>query len=560
MSSANQSEGYYTSSRRRIPGSASHGDASANISLEGLFKSTLTTDDGARSKDNAQIHIRKEIHKKKKRPRINIAPLNTPLRRRLQTLSVLWHTISIPVFFCLFLYCIYLGWLSWLFVVLPYFVWMYGFDLHTPTNGKVVYRVRDWMRNFILWEQFVEYFPIKVYKTCDLQPTFTNILVESEDVPDDEDDLISEDSRTFIDDIFKLLGLKKRLNDTDRSSAEFSNHENETLLKEGTPLRYRRVSTGPRYIFGYHPHGVISMGVMGIAATNALRNEPYEPPLKFLKPLFHDPSKGERLFPGIGYIFPLTLTSQFAVPFFRDYLLGLGLTSSSAKNIRSIINNGDNSVCIVVGGAQESLLNHMVGDTRVGIGYNGHADSDDEVADTGEKVKKLIRLVLANRKGFVKLAIELGNICLVPTFAFGEADVYKLVTPAPGSWGHAFQHWMKRTFKFTLPFFSARGIFLYDFGFLPYRTPINIVVGRPIYVPSGLLLDQQEIWNNPTRKRESSFTNILKLGKPKKPQIRRHIPQEILDHYHQLYMDELKRIFEDNKEKFGYGDVELILE
>lgn len=550
------SEGVKMSFQRQRFTSLSHSERSENYSSESLGK----INDGPEiSNENSHIRVENEIPRKKKRkPWVNIAPLNTPLQRRLQTLSVLWHTISIPAFLCLFLYSIYLGWLSWLCVVLPYFVWMYGFDLHTPSNGKVVYRVRDWMRNLILWEHFVDYFPIKVYKTCDLQPTFTNVLVESEDVPDDEDDLISEDSRTFIDDIFKLLGLKKRLNDADGASAEFSSSNNQ--LNTGAPLRYRRVSTGPRYIFGYHPHGVISMGVMGMAATNALRNEPYEPPLKILKSLFHDTSKGERLFPGIGYIFPLTLTSQFAVPFFRDYLLGLGLTSSSAKNIRSIINNGDNSVCIVVGGAQESLLNHMVGDTPVGIGYKGHSDSEDEAACSKAKLKKQIRLVLAKRKGFVKLAIELGNICLVPTFAFGEADVYKLVTPSPGSWGHQFQHWMKRTFKFTLPFFSARGIFLYDFGFLPYRTPINIVVGRPIYVPSGLLLDQQEIWNNPVRQRQSSFTNILKLGKAKKPHIRRHIPQDTLDHYHLLYVDELKKIFEENKERFGYGDVELILE
>lgn len=559
MAPGDQIDGENVSSWRRRQVKPAANELSANINVESLSKSSLGDDIGV-SGDRAQINVKKGPPKKKKRNRINIAPLNTPLSRRLQTFSVLWHTISIPAFFCLFLYCIYLGWLSWIFVVLPYFVWMYGFDLHTPTNGKVVYRVRDWMRNFILWELFVNYFPIKVYKTCELERTFTNVLVESEDAPDDEDDLISEDSRTFIDDIFKFLGLKKRLNDTDCTSAEFSSSGNGDLLNTGAPLRYRRVSTGPRYIFGYHPHGVISMGVMGMLATNALRNEPYEPPLKFLKPLFHDPSKGERLFPGIGYIFPLTLTSQFALPFFRDYLLGLGLTSSSAKNIRSIINNGDNSVCIVVGGAQESLLNDMVGDTRVGIGYNAQSDSEDEAAGPEKKLKKQIRLVLAKRKGFVKLAIELGNICLVPTFAFGEADVYKLVTPLPGSWGHSFQHWMKRTFKFTLPFFSARGIFLYDFGFLPYRTPINIVVGRPIYVPSGLLLGQQETWSDTTRKRQSSFTNILKLGKTEKPQTRRHIPQDILDHYHQLYIDELKRIFEDNKEKFGYGDVELILE
>lgn len=563
MATDNNSRENESLSRRRKPSNLAP-VASEDVCSERLVQSSQMSEDLSVA-ESSRPGLKQNKLKRKRRPRINIAPLNTPLHRRLQTLSVLWHTISIPAFLCLFLFVLYLGWVSWVFIMLPYFVWMYGFDLHTPTNGKVVYRVRDWMRNFILWEKFVDYFPIRVYKTCELEPTFTNVLVESEDVPDDEDDLVSEYARTFIDDIFKFFGLKKRLNDSDLSLAELRNASKFGSDDKGSiknPLRYKRVSTGPRYIFGYHPHGVISMGVMGMAATNALRNEPYEPPLKFLKPLFHDPSKGERLFPGIGYIFPLTLTSQFALPFFRDYLLGLGLTSASAKNIKSIINNGDNSVCIVVGGAQESLLNDMVGDTRVGIGYKAPSDSDDEDEneEKKEKKRKPIRLVLAKRKGFVKLAIELGNVSLVPTFAFGEADVYRLVKPSPGSWGYSFQQWMKRTFQFTLPFFSARGIFIYDFGFLPYRTPINIVVGRPIYVPSGLLLEQQEVPKSSSRGRQSSLTNLLSLGKTRKPQNRKHIPQDMLDHYHGLYVEELKRLFEENKGKFGYGDVELILE
>lgn len=489
--------------------------------------------------------------KARKKSRINVAPLNTPLHRRLETLSVIWHTVSLPSFFCLFFFVLSLGWVAWVGVVLPYFIWWYLFDLHTPTNGKVVYRVRDWMRNLILWEWFVNYFPIRVHKTCDLEPTFTNVLVEDEPTPDDEEDLVSEDSRTVIDKIFKVLGLSKRLNDVDSSSpppTSDSGPKNSTRT-----ARYRRVSGGPRYIFGYHPHGVISMGAMGLFATNGVRNEPFEPALKFLKPFFHDPSKGERVFPGIGYVFPLTLTTQFTVPFFRDYLLSLGLTSASAKNIKSIINNGDNSVCIVVGGAQESLLNDMVGDkSRVGIGYEGCYEPDAEPQGT-EKPQKQLRLVLQKRKGFVKLAIEVGNVSLVPTFAFGEADIYKLAKPKPGSYGYSFQQWMKRTFHFTLPFFSARGVFIYDFGFLPYRTPINICTGNPIYVPPGLL---QKPEPEVETERRGSLTNLLSLVKKKKP-ARTKIPQDILDHYHRLYIDELVRLYEDNKHRFGYGDVEL---
>ena len=134
------------------------------------------------------------------------------------------------------------------------------------------------------------------------------------------------------------------------------------------------------------------MGGVGLFATNSLRNEPYTPFLKFLKPFFHDSSKGERLFPGLGNIFLLTITTQFAIPFYRDYLMGLGVTSASAKNIRSLISNGDNSVCIVVGGAEESLLNNMVAKhARVGYGYkenqdiNGSDAEDDQPEEEEEQ-------------------------------------------------------------------------------------------------------------------------------------------------------------------------------
>lgn len=512
----------------------------------------------------------KRPKKQRKRSRLKVAPLNTPIHRRLQTLGVIWHMVLIPLFCILFLFVLYLGWVAWLCVILPYFVWFYGVDIHTPTNGKVVYRVRDWMRNLIVWEWFVGYFPIRVYKLCELEPTFTHEVVELELAPDDEEDLVSEDSRTAMDIVFKWLGLLKRINDSDRYSPPANASDNESFdEKNPRPVvkKYRRVSTGPRYIFGYHPHGVISMGAMGLFATNALRNEPFQAPVRFLRKLFHDPAKGERVFPGIGYVFPLTLTTQFTIPFFRDYLLSLGLTSASAKNIKSIINNGDNSVCIVVGGAQESLLNDMVGgDLRVGLGYQDTSDLDDDTPK--EEPKKQIKLVLRRRKGFVKLAIELGNVSLVPTFGFGEADIYRLSKPKPGSFGYAFQQWMKRTWKFTIPFFSARGVFIYDFGIVPFRTPINIVTGRPIYVPPGLLLDQDEKLEvqsspEPTKaERLASITNLLNLGKlglKKKKRVRSQIPPDILNHYHKLYIDELKRVYEEHKNRFGYGDVELII-
>ncbi|KAG7664772.1 DGA1 [[Candida] subhashii] len=557
------------------------------------------------------------LKKSTSRPFLHIAPLNTPWSHRLETIGIMWHCISIPFFLCLFFFSISMGWMVWLFIILPYFIWWYAFDLHTPTNGKVVYRVRPWMQNLIIWKWYTDYFPIRVHKSVELEPTFTYVLEEekstegesksssSDEEENDEQDLISEDSRTFIDKVFKLIGLKKRVNDSDKGTA----------IAETKGPKYKKILTGPRYIFGYHPHGVISMGVVGMCATNVLRNEPFKPLFKFLKPLFHDPSKNEPLFPGIPQIFPLTLTTQFLVPFYRDYLLSLGLTTASAKNIKSLINNGDNSVCVVIGGVKESLLNYMVAENpRVGYGFTTsdlkaheesepeHEEHEEEKPKEPKKERKEVRLVLKNRKGFVKLAIELGNVSLVPTFAFGEADIYKLTVPTPGSLGEKFQLFIKSIFQFTVPFFSARGVFIYDYGILPYRNPINICTGRPIYIPPGALQDylkehpeeQEEIKKEEVKaevkmeekkeitkehkeeghhhhnfeadEQESKkfeekfekpiFFNALRPA-ALKSSIHTKIPQALLDKYHDLYVEELYRVFEENKEKYGYGNVDL---
>lgn len=567
-----------------------------------------TAADGLRRRHKANSDVRRSKpfakDARKERTRfLNVAPLNIPVHRRLEMLGIIWHAICIPTFISLFFLTLSLGPLAWGLIVLPYCLWWYLIDLHTPTNGKVAYRSRDWMKNFIIWDWFVDYFPIRVHKSCDLEPTFSDVVIE-EEMPDDEEDLISEDSRTSIDRLFKFFGLRKRLNDDSDASSQCS-----ALLMDTTVKKVKRISTGPRYIFGYHPHGVISMGVFGTFATNAVRNEPYEPPLRILKPLFHDSSKGERLFPGIGNIFPLTLTTQFAVPYYRDYILGMGLTSASAKNIRSLISNGDNSICVVVGGAQESLLNDMVAATTTPGRYGkstvvSDSDTDSEYdpqrPDDQSVAKKEIRLVLKKRKGFVKIAIEMGNVSLVPTFGFGEADIYRISKPKPGSIGEMFQYWMKKTFQFTVPFFSARGVFVYDFGFLPYRNPINVCFGRPIHIPAGILDRYKETEEKDENaepdssktdalstkgskiegdsvdskaetvsermndkvdrkvRRQSSLTNLFKFkSKPRKVVKRPTVPQDVLDHYHKLYIEELLRVFDENKHKYGYGDVEL---
>ena len=231
--------------------------------------------------------------------------------------------------------------------------------------------------------------------------------------------------------------------------------------------------TGPRYIFGYHPHGVGAMGAFGSMATEGCH--------------------WSQKFAGIP-VSLLTLSTQFYIPLYRDYLSALGISSVSRKNALKVLDRGF-SICIVVGGARESLISS----------------------------KNSIDLILNNRKGFIKLALQTGNVSLVPVFGFGESDCYRIFVTSDNSYVRKIQLWVTENCGFTIPLFYARGIFNYDVGLMPFRKPIHVVVGEPIYV--------KEKFSSP--------------------------PDELIEHYHTLYINALKKLFEDNKDKYGYSHKEL---
>lgn len=138
----------------------------------------------------------------------------------------------------------------------------------------------------------------------------------------------------------------------------------------------------------------------------------------------------------------------------------MGLASVSRESCENLLTKGGadgegmgRAITIVIGGARESL------------GALPHS----------------LQLVLKRRKGFIKLAIRTGAD-LVPVLAFGENDLYEQVRSDQHPILHKLQMLMKHTVGFTLPLFHARGVFNYDVGLMPYRRPLNIVVGRPIQV------------------------------------------------------------------------------
>ncbi|KAK8019745.1 diacylglycerol acyltransferase type 2a [Apiospora arundinis] len=228
-----------------------------------------------------------------------------------------------------------------------------------------------------------------------------------------------------------------------------------------------------KYIFGYHPHGIISHGAFAAFATDALD------------------FSGK--FPGITNTL-LTLDNNFRIPLYRDYILAMGVRSVSKESIVNILTRGGSNkegmgraVTIVIGGARESLE-----------------------AQPGQ-----LRLILKERKGFIKIAIRTGAD-LVPVLAFGENELYHQLQPHEHPFVHRVQMFILKVWKFTLPFLHGRGIFNYDVGMMPYRHPLNIVVGAPVKVNQSNTVDDKEV-----------------------------------DRLHELYVTELEKVWDKYKDEFS---------
>ncbi|MCJ1350751.1 MAG: diacylglycerol O-acyltransferase 1 [Icmadophila ericetorum] len=332
---------------------------------------------------------------------IRWAPLNVPLKRRLQTLVVLWHTISIPLFITAFFFLCAIP-IFWP-ILIPYLIYLVFSNTH---QSGTLRRRSNFFRSLPIWSLFASYFPARLHRSQELPPT-------------------------------------------------------------------------RKYIFGYHPHGIISHGAFAAFATEALGFS--------------------HLFPGITNSL-LTLDSNFRIPLYREYALALGLGSVSRTSCENLLSKGGTNgegmgraITIVVGGARESL----------------------------DALPGSLKLVLKRRKGFVRMAIRTGAD-LVPVLAFGENDLYNQIQVDSHPLIHKSQLLVKKFLGFTIPLLHARGVFNYDVGMMPYRRPLNVVVGRPI-----------KVWQQ---------------GKPE---------DKYVDEVHGLYVEELRRVWEEWRGEFSPGTEEM---
>ncbi|XP_046625663.1 2-acylglycerol O-acyltransferase 1-like isoform X2 [Neodiprion virginianus] len=110
---------------------------------------------------------------------VKFAPLNTPLERRLQTLAAAaWIMMLVFGGFtsCVItaLLLIYTSVVRYFFLV--YLAWVFFIDRETCERGGRSDSWILWMRNHAWWHYFCAYFPIKLVKTADLDPSKNYLL------------------------------------------------------------------------------------------------------------------------------------------------------------------------------------------------------------------------------------------------------------------------------------------------------------------------------------------------------------------------------------------------
>lgn len=214
-----------------------------------------------------------------------------------------------------------------------------------------------------------------------------------------------------------------------------------------------------KYVLGYHPHGIISVGAFCAFATDGARTLSLEG-----APDKKTASCGDRgfssLYPGIDRRV-LTLPQNFTTPLLREYFLSMGACNSARETFRNVLSKDGTAIIVVVGAAESMIV-------RPGT----------------------IDLVLEKRRGFVREAI-LANASLVPVIGFGESNLYQVYETDETTWIARLQRFVKRTTGMGMPIFQGRSIFLKDFGVMAKRTPVVVVVGAPIAPPDFLSQEQR---------------------------------------------------------------------
>lgn len=176
------------------------------------------------------------------------------------------------------------------------------------------------------------------------------------------------------------------------------------------------------YVVAVHPHGFLPLGTLinMLSEVNQIR---------------------DRWLNGVK-LRTLAASFCFYIPGYRDFCLGGGVIDAARYNAKRALSNGC-SIALVPGGATEALY-----------------------AMPGRNT-----LVLKNRRGFIKLALECGAD-LVPVYSFGENDCYHQAASV-FPWLRKVQSKFQKVFGLSLPIVT---------NIIPKAVTITTVMGKPIAV------------------------------------------------------------------------------
>ncbi|KAF7630817.1 hypothetical protein Mgra_00008917 [Meloidogyne graminicola] len=257
------------------------------------------------------------------------------------------------------------------------------------------------------------------------------------------------------------------------------------LMAEYFPVELHKTAEIPpteNYIFCAHPHGILGSSSMLLFSTNA--------------------NNIQKLFPGIN-IYGATLDVNFWFPIRREFFMALGIISCNQESISYVLSRPEkgNAVGIVPGGAAESL----------------------------ESYPYVHRLILKNRKGFVRLAIKNGA-SLVPVYHFGETNLFQQISTKEFTLARKFQNFVKRWTSVAFPF-------IYGQNFIASFLPDNYIHKLPRFFTIGLL---------PFRHRV-----VTVVGAPIPVKKDDNPSEELVDAVHAEYCLKLREMFNEYKSTFG---------
>lgn len=164
-------------------------------------------------------------------------------------------------------------------------------------------------------------------------------------------------------------------------------------------------------------------------------------------------------------------------PIFRELALSWGLSDSSPENINTLLSQSNdpydvgntdgftsNAAIVMFGGAREAFLS----------------------------APNTYKVFLNARKGFVRMAIQNGA-ALVPAIAFGETSTYDTTQNENGSLVRKIQEIIKKYTTLAPVLFNGRGFFQQNFGLIPRRHPVTLVIGEPIDCIENVSPSNQQI-------------------------------------------------------------------